>query len=152
MLGYWGDAAATAQRIDADGWLDTKDLVEVDEPSGQLRILGRADDVIVLASGRKIHPSLIEREAEQIDGVGRAMLVDHNGQLELWVDGEQDIDLNELESIGAAKPPWQRPARVVRFQPPLTIASGELTSKGTLRRGRIRETRFGTKLDNATFE
>ena len=75
MLGYWDDPVATASRIDRDGWLATGDHVEVDAQSGQLRILGRVDDVIVLASARKIHPATVERAVERVDGVRHAMLI-----------------------------------------------------------------------------
>ncbi len=145
MLGYWDDAAATAERIDADGWLDTKDLVEVDEPSGQLRILGRADDVIVLASGRKLNPWPIEQELEQIDGVHHAMLVAQNGHLELWIDHANGFDQASLKSALQTRPRWQQPGCVSRFDPSLSMTAGELTAKGTKRRGKVIENRFAGK-------
>lgn len=142
MLGYWGDAAATVQRIDADGWLDTKDLVEVDESSGQLRILGRADDVIVLASGHKLNPWPIEHELEQIDGVRHAMLVGRDGRLELWIDHTDGFDRELLRSVFRARSRWQQPDCTLRLDPPLSSSAGELTAKGTKRRGMILENRF----------
>jgi long-chain acyl-CoA synthetase len=67
MAGYWNDRKATEQRV-RDGWLDTGDIVErVSQDQSNIaivgdciRILGRADDAIVLTSGYKVHPLPIE--------------------------------------------------------------------------------------------
>jgi long-chain acyl-CoA synthetase len=142
MLGYWGDETATAAKIDGLGWLDTRDLVEIDATTQQLRILGRADDVIVLASGRKLNPWPLEHELEQVDGVRHAMLVGRCGRLELWIDHTDGFDRASLMSALRARPSWQQPSRVSRWEPPLSIAAGELTAKGTKRRKRITENRF----------
>ena len=66
MLGYWGDPLATKARLDSDGWFDTGDLVELDAAFGQLRILGRADDVIVFAK-RTQNQSCFSRVAGSAD-------------------------------------------------------------------------------------
>jgi fatty-acyl-CoA synthase len=58
MLGYWEDPIATAQILDADGWLHTGDLAVID-PNGPVRIIGRVDDVINRA-GFKIYPGSVE--------------------------------------------------------------------------------------------
>lgn len=58
MLGYWRDEAATAEVL-RNGWFATGDLGEFDE-QGNLRIVGRAKELLVLSTGKKISPSLIE--------------------------------------------------------------------------------------------
>jgi acetyl-CoA synthetase len=58
FLGYWRNPEATAQKV-RDGWLRTGDLAESDE-EGNLRYLGRADDIIVSA-GYRIGPGEIEQ-------------------------------------------------------------------------------------------
>jgi len=60
MTGYWRDEAQTAQAIDRDGWLHTGDLAEIRD--GRVFILGRLQDIQVLAIGEKINASLIEEE------------------------------------------------------------------------------------------
>ncbi len=58
MLGYWGDAQATAEAIDAEGWMHTGDLVAIDE-QGYGAVLGRVRDVINMG-GEKVLPSEVE--------------------------------------------------------------------------------------------
>jgi long-chain acyl-CoA synthetase len=143
MLGYWGNPPATAARIDPDGWLDTRDLVEIDAATGQLRVLGRVDDVLVLASGRKFNPVSLERDIEtSVAGVAHAILVAIDGQLQLWLDADGEVDRSAIEALIDARPHWQRPRRIAWFPEPLSLTSGELTAKGTIRRRRIMERRF----------
>ncbi|TWU59129.1 Long-chain-fatty-acid--CoA ligase [Rubripirellula tenax] len=130
MKGYWGDEQATRNKVDAEGWLRTGDLVQRDAATGQLQILGRVDDVIVMDNGRKISPSPIERDVEQLAGVRHAMLV-WRTRLELWIDG--DASETEIRAL-LLKHPECRRATVHRFDPPLSIEQGELTAKGTIRR------------------
>lgn len=57
MLGYYRNPTLTAQTI-RDGWLHTKDMA-VRAQDGNIRILGRKDDMIVYA-GMNIYPKEIE--------------------------------------------------------------------------------------------
>ena len=58
MKGYFNRPDATAEVL-KDGWLHTGDLGHVDA-RGNLFITGRSKDVIVLSSGKNIHPEEIE--------------------------------------------------------------------------------------------
>jgi fatty-acyl-CoA synthase len=58
MLGYWDDAARTAQAIDAEGWMHTGDLGQLD-PDGYARIIGRNSDMII-RGGENIYPREVE--------------------------------------------------------------------------------------------
>jgi len=53
MIGYLGGGGP-----DADGWLITGDLGEIDA-GGRLTVLGRADDMLI-SGGRNVHPQEIE--------------------------------------------------------------------------------------------
>ncbi|BBO31408.1 AMP-dependent synthetase/ligase [Lacipirellula parvula] len=59
MAGYWRDETATAAAIQ-DGWLQTGDLAVWSE-TGNLRIVGRKREMIVLATGNKVAPTRIEQ-------------------------------------------------------------------------------------------
>ncbi|MDL2268974.1 AMP-binding protein, partial [Desulfosarcina sp. OttesenSCG-928-A07] len=58
MKGYYKMPEATAQAIDADGWLHTGDLAVMDE-NGYCRITGRIKDMII-RGGENIYPREIE--------------------------------------------------------------------------------------------
>ncbi len=59
MLGYWNNHAATAEMIDAEGWLHTGDQACIDK-KGRIRITGRLKDILVLSNGEKIPPADME--------------------------------------------------------------------------------------------
>jgi long-chain acyl-CoA synthetase len=59
MTGYWHDDAETALVL-KDGWLHTGDLGQWDA-QGNLRIVGRKKEMIVLATGKKVAPTAIEQ-------------------------------------------------------------------------------------------
>jgi acyl-CoA synthetase (AMP-forming)/AMP-acid ligase II len=58
MQGYLDDPIATAEAIDADGWLHTGDLGELTD-SGRLRIVGRKKDMFIVG-GFNAYPAEIE--------------------------------------------------------------------------------------------
>ena len=58
MQGYLGDPAATAEAIDADGWLHTGDLGSF-TAAGRLRIVGRKKDMFIVG-GFNAYPAEIE--------------------------------------------------------------------------------------------
>ena len=74
MLGYYNMPEATAQAIDADGWLHTGDLA-LRQPDGYFRITGRIKEMII-RGGENIAPREIEEllfqhpKVEQVSVVG----------------------------------------------------------------------------------
>ncbi|MGZ3528245.1 MAG: AMP-dependent synthetase/ligase [Vulcanimicrobiaceae bacterium] len=59
MLGYYRDPAATASVLDADGWLRTGDLGELDH-EGYLRITDREKDLLKTSAGEFVAPASVE--------------------------------------------------------------------------------------------
>jgi acyl-CoA synthetase (AMP-forming)/AMP-acid ligase II len=59
MKGYFEDPKATAEAIDADGWLHTGDLGTMDPDSGRLKIIGRKKDMFIVG-GFNAYPAEIE--------------------------------------------------------------------------------------------
>jgi long-chain acyl-CoA synthetase len=58
MTGYFGNPAATAEVLDAEGWLRTGDIATVDE-AGCFTIVDRKKDMIITA-GYKVYPAELE--------------------------------------------------------------------------------------------
>lgn len=58
MLGYWTNEKATAEMIDAEGWLHTGDKARIDH--NHVYITGRLKEIIVLANGEKVPPADME--------------------------------------------------------------------------------------------
>ena len=144
MLGYLDHQEETQKRITKNGWLATGDAVQQDATTNQLRVLGRIDDVIVLESGVKIFPSVIELEVERIDGVAHALL-HRRGSVQLW------LDLDEGANIESVQPAISKTLEcqivplnctIHCFEPRLSFTARELTDKGTIRRGQIIQQRF----------
>lgn len=73
MRGYWNNPAATAEVLDADGWLRTGDIA-VFEPNGHLRIVDRKKDLI-LVSGFNVYPNEIEDVAVMHPQVSEAAAI-----------------------------------------------------------------------------
>ncbi len=72
--GYWHNDAATAEMIDAGGWLHTGDLGQLDE-DGYLRVTGRKKDIIVTAGGKNVAPAVLEDRLRAHPLVSQSMVV-----------------------------------------------------------------------------
>jgi len=59
FAGYYRNPSATAEAFTEDGWFRSGDLGKLDK-DGHLYIVGRAKDVIVLPSGKNVHPEDLE--------------------------------------------------------------------------------------------
>ncbi|MGH3877242.1 MAG: AMP-dependent synthetase/ligase, partial [Actinophytocola sp.] len=59
MRGYRNDPEKTAETIDADGWLRTGDIAEIDA-DGYVKIVDRKKELIISAAGKNMSPTNIE--------------------------------------------------------------------------------------------
>lgn len=98
MQGYFGDAASTAEALDADGWLNTGDIGFIDE-AGSLVLTGRAKDLIII-NGRNIWPQDIEWTVERrIDGTREG------GVVAFGVNGAAGSDREQLTLVIECRKP-----------------------------------------------
>lgn len=74
MLGYQGDAEATAAVIDEEGWFSTGDIGYMDK-DGFIYITGRKKNVIVLHNGKNVFPEEIEEYLSTIELISECVVV-----------------------------------------------------------------------------
>ena len=74
MLGYYKNPEATAQIIDANGWLHTGDLGTLDE-EGYVTVRGRSKNLLLTSSGQNIYPEEIESKLNNMPYVSESLIV-----------------------------------------------------------------------------
>lgn len=94
MLGYLDDPAATAEAIDADGWLHTGDVGVLDE-HGNLSITDRLKDMYI-SGGFNVYPAEVEQALARMDGVADVAVV--------GVPDERMGEVGKAYVVGSASP------------------------------------------------
>lgn len=119
FAGYRNDPSATRQAFTTDGWFRTGDLGFLDA-EGNLHIVGRVKETIVLSDGRKVFPESIEEAYAASPLIQDIAVLEQGGSLTaLVVPNEEEIrrrgairakqQLREaIEDISLNLPPYQR--------------------------------------------
>lgn len=74
FVGYWNRPDATAETLDADGWLHTGDVGEWVADT-HLKIVDRIKDIIITAGGKNVSPSEIENAIKASPYVREAVVI-----------------------------------------------------------------------------
>ena len=74
MSGYFKNPEATAQAIDAEGWLHTGDMA-IKDAEGNIFIKGRCKNMLLTASGQNIYPEEIEARLNNLPFVGESLVL-----------------------------------------------------------------------------
>src|SRR5574340_547166 len=116
MLGYWNHPEATRAILDADGWLNTGDVVRISE-TGHIYITGRTKEIIVMSNGEKVPPTDMEL------AILRDPLFD-----QVMVFGEAHPYLVALAVVNAEA--WQQFASEVGVRPDMPEALSDSRVEG----------------------
>lgn len=171
MLGYWNNHAATAQIIDADGWLHTGDQARI--VNNHIYITGRIKDILVLSNGEKLPPADMENticieplyEQAMVVGEGQSFLgavIVLNREEWIKVANKLLIDPYKKESLKDPAlhnhiiaqlrkllhefPGYAKIRRVVLTLDPWTVDNGLLTPTLKVKRNKVLE-KFQTDID-----
>jgi long-chain acyl-CoA synthetase len=166
MKGYYNRPDATAETIDAAGWLATGDIGVLDA-EGYLTITDRKKDLIVTAGGKNVAPQPIENRlkthplVEQVVMIGHMrkycilLVVPDFAKLEAWADAngvtarsrEELVEdrrvvsyvEGELLSMLGDLASYERPKKVGLLPFDLTIENGFMTPKLSIKRRVVQE-------------
>jgi long-chain acyl-CoA synthetase len=172
MQGYWQNEAATAEAI-VDGWLYTGDLGEFDE-AGNLKIVGRKKEIIVLMTGKNVSPTNVEQRLTASalienacvvgddrkclaalivpnEGMLDGVLQDHQIQLEPSADIARhpqvaDIYRQEINRVLSDVSHEEQVGLFLLVERPFSLENGELTAKLSLRRKMV-EANFADQIE-----
>jgi long-chain acyl-CoA synthetase len=139
MVGYWDNPEATARRI-RNGWLDTGDRAKR-LPDGSIRILGRCDDRLVLSTGDKIDPLLVENLLVEIASIDQLVLVGNHEKFVSAVvstkENNEQAMLKAIQSVLVDWPAYTVPKRLVLTDDTWSLESGLLNHKGAVIRSAV---------------
>ncbi|NYT85239.1 class I adenylate-forming enzyme family protein [Pollutimonas harenae] len=139
MKGYYRDEALTARTIDAQGWLNTGDLVRQDS-DGALFLIGRSKELII-RSGFNVYPIEVEAALNAHPAVAQSAVVGrpgHGGNEEVVAFVELDPTQpapNEQslhDWLVSRLSPYKRPSQIVVMQAMPAAATGKIL-KGQLK-------------------
>lgn len=112
MLGYYKNPEATAQIIDANGWLHTGDLGTLDE-EGYVTVRGRSKNLLLTSSGQNIYPEEIESKLNNMPYVAESLIVlQHEKLVAMIYPDFDDAFAHGLQQTDIQKVMEQKPYRV----------------------------------------
>jgi long-chain acyl-CoA synthetase len=152
--GYYKEPEKTAEMFNADGWLKTGDLGEIDE-DGFLKITGRKKEIIVLSSGKNVAPALVENFVKAshlvsqcfVYGDGRSYcvgLITLNAPEAMSFAAANGIEYSDLSGL-AAHPRIE--AEVIAA---VDAANARVSSSEQIKKYAILERDFSADLDEVT--
>ncbi|MDO8393911.1 MAG: AMP-binding protein [Dietzia sp.] len=109
MIGYWNEPEKTAEALDADGWMHTGDIGEMDS-DGYVKITGRIKDMVI-RGGENIYPREVEEFLYTHPDILDAQVIGvpdpkYGEELMAWVrlkPGRDDLTADEVRDFATGK-------------------------------------------------
>jgi long-subunit acyl-CoA synthetase (AMP-forming) len=157
FMGYYKDPKATAEAIDAAGFLHTGDVGELDA-DGYLRITDRKKDLLITSGGKNVSPQNIEAQLGRIAGVAQAVVVGDARKFlgALIVPDQpakaQDVEFVrhvglEIEKVNAQLAQYETIKKFKVLPAQFSIESGELTPTLKLKR-KVVSQKYAKEIDD----
>jgi len=100
--GYYKNEQATAETIDADGWLHSGDIGTIDA-DGFLQITDRKKELIITAGGENIAPQMVEGQLKSIPLVDQAVVIgDRRKYLTALLVLDEESLASAAETLGSS--------------------------------------------------
>jgi long-subunit acyl-CoA synthetase (AMP-forming) len=113
--GYYKDPMATSEALDADGWLHSGDIGNIDS-QGFLQITDRKKDLIITAGGENIAPALVEGYLKGIPVVSQAVVIgDRQRYLAVLLTLNADRILVDAQACGSGASDAETAAKDEKF-------------------------------------
>jgi fatty-acyl-CoA synthase len=140
MLGYWDLPEKTAEVLDADGWMHTGDLAQMDE-QGYVQITGRSKDMVI-RGGENIYPREIEEFLYSHPDIQDAQVIGvpddkYGEELMAWIilrDGAEILTAEHIKAFAADRLARQKIPRYVHV-----IDAFPMTVTGKVRKVELRQ-------------
>ena len=139
MSGYWDSPEATAEAVDAGGWMHTGDLGVIDD-AGYLNIVGRIKDMVI-RGGENLYPREIEEVLFQHPAISSAQVIGvpdafTGEELMAWIIAREGMTVNEDDVRAFCR------ARLAHFKVPRywhVVDDFPMTVTGKVQKFKLRE-------------
>ncbi len=152
--GYFKNDAATAETIDADGWLHSGDVGILDD-KGFLKITDRKKELIITAGGENIPPAVLEAKLKTIPAIANVVVIgDRRKYLTALFTLDSEKLQQEIQNAGSPAKTMAEAAKCPKFneyiQKKLDEVNATFARVQTIKKFTILPTEFSIEGDELT--
>ena len=159
FAGYYKDEPATRAVLDAEGWLSSGDIAEIDA-DGFVTITDRKKDILVTAGGKNVAPANIENDLKAHREISQALVIGDRKPFVaalVTLDADAVAGMTEAEKLARVqeivddvnkdRSRFEQIRRFVVLPRDLSMDEGEVTPTLKLKRQVVQE-HFAREIDS----
>jgi long-chain acyl-CoA synthetase len=159
FAGYYKEDAATREVLDAEGWLRSGDVAEIDD-EGFVTITDRKKDIIVTAGGKNVAPANIENDLKAHREISQALVIgdrrpfiaalvtlDPEAVAGLTDEQQQEGVQKIVDEVNRERSRFEQIKRFVILPRDFSMEEGEMTPTLKLKRAVVLE-HFAPEIDS----